>query len=372
YVREVRFDVAVSSGAPNEERVAVLEVRRCSSFAAGRVIIRRRKPDTYDPRRYFKSRDRSRSRREPANITSAFRSTSQHIAPNTSPVSLDAPILRRGSRLRERATMPNGANLGYTCVNDLVKQARVNCVGKKPRSMYQRLSTMRQKSEMVKKNGNDKTAYILLKRWLDTINEVKTILADLRQKSEIRYEHSSRKHNDAVEKMEVDTDGVDTAKTYAPSSDVSLKLPETPTDDPLYGDSDNFISCNQLYSLSQTNNSRYLIIDVRQKAHYDGSKITFDKCINIPQSEIKPGMNAITYFGKLETSVVQGGSVIVGVYVEAKEKIGRREVMASRRAAGTIGKGRLGKSGSSGDEKQKRLKWSSEDTKEEDKDKGKG
>ncbi|XP_026824829.1 uncharacterized protein LOC113561805 isoform X4 [Ooceraea biroi] len=196
------------------------------------------------------------------------------------------------------------------------QQARVNCAGKKPRSVYQRLSTMRQKSEMVKKNGNDKTAYILLKRWLDTvkwlkktqdykdrksiystnmtvdqINEVKTILADLRQKSEIRYEHSSRKHNDAVEKMEVDTDGVDTAKTYAPSSDVSLKLPETPTDDPLYGDSDNFISCNQLYSLSQTNNSRYLIIDVRQKAHYDGSKITFDKCINIPQSEIKPGMN---------------------------------------------------------------------------------
>ncbi|EZA50550.1 hypothetical protein X777_10901, partial [Ooceraea biroi] len=87
------------------------------------------------------------------------------------------------------------------------------------------------------------------------------------------------------------------------------------------------------------------------------------------------GVRAITYFGKLETSVVQGGSVIVGVYVEAKEKV-RREVMASRGtsrgAAGTIGKGRLGKSGSSGDEKQKRLKWSSEDTKEEDKDKGKG
>ncbi|EZA56685.1 hypothetical protein X777_02289, partial [Ooceraea biroi] len=72
---------------------------------------------------------------------------------------------------------------------------------------------------------------------VDQINEVKNILADLRQKLEIRCEHSSRKH-DAVEKMEVD---------------------------------------------------RYLIIDVRQKAHYDGSKITFDKCINIPQSEIKPG-----------------------------------------------------------------------------------
>ncbi|XP_026825618.1 uncharacterized protein LOC105281106 isoform X2 [Ooceraea biroi] len=114
YVREVRFDVAVSSGAPNRE----------SCRPGG-------------------SRHRSRSRREPANISSAFRSTSQHIAPNTSPVSLDAPILRRGSRLRERATMPNGANLRYTCVNDLVKQTRVNCGGKKPRSVYQRLPTMR-------------------------------------------------------------------------------------------------------------------------------------------------------------------------------------------------------------------------------------
>ncbi|RLU22130.1 hypothetical protein DMN91_006510 [Ooceraea biroi] len=209
--------------------------------------------------------------------------------------------------------MPNGANLGYTCLNDLVKQARVNYAGKEPRSVYQRLPTMRQKFEVAKRNGDDETAYIFSKRWLDTvewlkktqdykdgksistnmtvdqINEVKNILADLRQKLEIRYEHSSRKHNDAVEKMEVDTDGVDAAKAYAPSGDISLKLPETPTDDPLYGDSDNFISCNQLYSLSQKNNSKYLIIDVRQKAHYDSSKMTFNKCINIPQSEIKPG-----------------------------------------------------------------------------------
>ncbi|XP_026825611.1 protein aurora borealis isoform X2 [Ooceraea biroi] len=141
---------------------------------------------------------------------------------------------------------------------------------------------------------------------VDQINEVKNILADLRQKLEIRYEHSSRKHNDAVEKMEVDTDGVDTAKAYAPSSDVSLKLPETPTDDPLYGDSDNFISCNQLYSLSQKNNSRYLIIDVRQKAHYDGSKITFDKCINIPQSEIKPGFAVETVKLKNSKGSIRG------------------------------------------------------------------
>ncbi|XP_026827383.1 uncharacterized protein LOC113562345 isoform X2 [Ooceraea biroi] len=105
--------------------------------------------------------------------TCEYHGTFQYIAPDTSPVSLDAPILRQGSRLRERATMPNGANLGYTCVNDLMKQARVNCAGKKPRSVYQRLPTMRQKFEMAKKNGDYKTAYILLKRWLDTVKWLK-------------------------------------------------------------------------------------------------------------------------------------------------------------------------------------------------------
>lgn len=115
---------------------------------------------------------------------------------------------------------------------------------------------------------------------------MKNILADLKQKLEIRYER--RKRNDAVEKMEVDTDGVDTTKAYAPSSDISLKLPETPTDDPLYDDSDKFISCNQLYCLLQKT-SRYLIIDIRQKVHYDNSRMLSDRCINIPQSEIQSG-----------------------------------------------------------------------------------
>jgi len=118
---------------------------------------------------------------------------------------------------------------------------------------------------------------------------VKNILADLRQKLEIRYKHNSRKRNDTVEKMEVDTDGIDASKAYTSSSDISLKLPETPTDDPLHDDSDKFISCNQLYCLLQKMSSRYLIIDIRQKVHYDGSKILSERCINIPQSEIKPG-----------------------------------------------------------------------------------
>lgn len=69
--------------------------------------------------------------------------------------------------------MSKGANLEYTCVNDLVKQAKVNYAGKEPRSVYQRLPTMRQKSEVAKKNGDDETAYILLKRWLDSVEWLK-------------------------------------------------------------------------------------------------------------------------------------------------------------------------------------------------------
>lgn len=88
--------------------------------------------------------------------------------------------------------------------------------------------------------------------------------------------------------MEVETDGIEVSEIYAPNSDIGLKLPETPTDDPLYGDSDEFISCTQLYNLLRKS-SRYLIIDTRQKINYDKSRILSDKCINIPQSEIKKG-----------------------------------------------------------------------------------
>jgi len=120
---------------------------------------------------------------------------------------------------------------------------------------------------------------------------VKNVLANLKQELEIRYEHNSKKHHNAVEKMEVEKmeiDKIDATETYASSTDIGLKLPETPTDDPLYDDSDKFISCIQLYNLVQKS-SRYLIIDIREKVDYDLSRIISDKCINIPQSKVKPG-----------------------------------------------------------------------------------
>ncbi|XP_067203764.1 ubiquitin carboxyl-terminal hydrolase 8-like isoform X2 [Linepithema humile] len=216
--------------------------------------------------------------------------------------------------------MSETAKMTYTCIIDLEKKAKINFVGKEPRSVYARLPDMKLKSETAKKQGDDETAYIMLKRWLNTvlwlkrtpdskegksiytakitldqINEVKNILADLTQKLEIRYERNSKKHLDTVEKMEVEMDKADTTETYASSTDIGLKLPETPTDDPLYGDSDKFISCIQLYNLVQKRDSKYLIIDIREKVYYDNSRIISDKCINIPQSEIQPGLLAFHF-----------------------------------------------------------------------------
>lgn len=117
---------------------------------------------------------------------------------------------------------------------------------------------------------------------------MRNVLADLKQKLQVRYELNSKKHNDTVETMEVETD-----ESEAPNSDIGLKLPEIPTEDPLYislcSDSDKFISCDQLYYLIQKIGVRYLIIDTRQKIHYESSRILSDRCINIPQSEIKGG-----------------------------------------------------------------------------------
>lgn len=59
--------------------------------------------------------------------------------------------------------------LTYTCVNDLVLKAKIDFTGKEPRSIYERLSAMRQKSDQAKKRGDFETAYIMLKRWLDSV-----------------------------------------------------------------------------------------------------------------------------------------------------------------------------------------------------------
>lgn len=114
---------------------------------------------------------------------------------------------------------------------------------------------------------------------------MKNILADLKQKLEVRYELNLKKCNDKLELMEVEMD-----ESKVPNNDIGLKLPEIPAEDiSLSSDNDNFISCDKLYNLIQKIRARYLIIDTRQKDHYENSRILSDRCINIPQSEIKKG-----------------------------------------------------------------------------------
>lgn len=61
-----------------------------------------------------------------------------------------------------------------------------------------------------------------------------------------------------------------------------------------------FIECSELYKLIQKKDSRYLIIDIRKKTHYDYARIISDKIINIPQSVIKPGLYAINFYEYLK------------------------------------------------------------------------
>ncbi|XP_011861580.1 PREDICTED: ubiquitin carboxyl-terminal hydrolase 8 [Vollenhovia emeryi] len=226
-------------------------------------------------------------------------------------------ISRRESGVRMAGSMSDATRLKYTCVNDLLAKAKVSYKGIEPRYVHQRLPAMQSKADQARKERDDETAYIMLKRWLDAvewlrrmashvkdsksvhsytknipdakINEVKNVLAEMKQKLEVRYELNSKRQNDKVERMEVET-----SESEAPNSDIGLKLPEIPTDDPTYinlcSDSDKFISCDQVYYLIHKIGIRYLIIDTRQKVHYESSRILSDRCINIPQSEIRIGL----------------------------------------------------------------------------------
>jgi hypothetical protein len=65
--------------------------------------------------------------------------------------------------------MSNAMNLKFTCIKDLEQRTKVAFAGKEPRCVYQRLPTMREMSDQAKKKGDDETAYIMLKRWLDSV-----------------------------------------------------------------------------------------------------------------------------------------------------------------------------------------------------------
>ncbi|XP_076249368.1 uncharacterized protein LOC143188803 isoform X2 [Calliopsis andreniformis] len=97
--------------------------------------------------------------------------------------------------------------------------------------------------------------------------------------------------NHKTEAMDVDNE-----PQINPSVDYPIKLPETPTRDPLVDDNEEIINCDQLFQLIKLD-SRYLIIDIRLKPQFEASKILSTKCINIPNSEIMSNKSA-SYFEK--------------------------------------------------------------------------
>lgn len=77
-------------------------------------------------------------------------------------------------------------------------------------------------------------------------------------------------------------------------TDNILNLPETPTDEPLAKDSDDFTSCLQLFQLLKTG-AKALIIDVRPQENYNESRIKTNRCINLPADVIKPGYAILVF-----------------------------------------------------------------------------
>lgn len=91
----------------------------------------------------------------------------------------------------------------------------------------------------------------------------------------------------STEKMDVENEaGTD---AFMSPVDGPIKLPETPTRDPLVSDNEEIINCDQLFQLMQKVDNRYLIIDIRPKLEFDASRILSDNSVNIPNNIIKPG-----------------------------------------------------------------------------------
>ncbi|XP_076644083.1 uncharacterized protein LOC143354148 [Halictus rubicundus] len=215
--------------------------------------------------------------------------------------------------------MSEKRSLTYTSINDLLQKAKVDYVNKRPTEVCKRLPVMYNKAEDKAKHGNEEDRFIMLTRWLNSIewlkttyeykddkiysltdlsvnqiNEVKKILADLNRRLDSRYKQQAKARmtgkNNSLEKMEIDNDAI--IDSFMSSIDGPIELPETPTRDPLAGDNEEIINCEQLFQLVQDIYGRYLIIDIRSKSQFDSSRIRSNKYINIPSAEIKTGLLA--------------------------------------------------------------------------------
>ncbi|XP_043250566.1 ubiquitin carboxyl-terminal hydrolase 8-like [Colletes gigas] len=208
--------------------------------------------------------------------------------------------------------------LKYNSVNELQQKAKINYRSMQPSYVYMKLHDLSTLAENNRKKGDEESQYIMLFRWLmcfnwlksmheykddkmftsmKQINEVKKILEDLKHRLDSRYNQQLKQRkldkSKSAEKMDIDNEPI--VDSYMSPVDGPINLPETPTRDPLVGDNEEIINCDQLFPLVQDIYGRYLIIDIRAKSEFENSRISSTKCVNIPRSEIKSGLSAMHF-----------------------------------------------------------------------------
>ncbi|XP_024943568.1 ubiquitin carboxyl-terminal hydrolase 8 isoform X2 [Cephus cinctus] len=209
----------------------------------------------------------------------------------------------------------------YSSLNQLNDESKISYKGKRPWDVYKRLSTIRSLADKHRATGNEEQAYIFFKRWLNCVNwlkttkeykddkviyatsfpdsqvnEVKKTIDDLGQSLQKCYniENNIKASaiSDTISDMQLDIEPLSEKDINALGKDLILSFPETPTEDPLTGDSDETITCVQLYQLMQKLENRILLIDIRGAEDFQSSQINSNRIINIPASQIKLGVLA--------------------------------------------------------------------------------
>ncbi|KAK2579898.1 hypothetical protein KPH14_007578 [Odynerus spinipes] len=205
--------------------------------------------------------------------------------------------------------MSRALNLQYKSVKQLRITAHVDFEGKNLNNIHSRLPQMYETAQKKLEDGNEEQAFIFFRRWLDAmkwikkkdknfdfrktetdkIKNVEQILTELSEKLEAQYNQNLKKTvldtRNSIDQMDLDILPPTNEKCKI-FSDVPLTFPETPTDDPLNTEIEEFISCNQLYQIMQHEDGRFLVIDIRPQSDYEVSKINTSRCINIPENKI--------------------------------------------------------------------------------------
>ncbi|KAK0091362.1 hypothetical protein PV326_003335, partial [Microctonus aethiopoides] len=202
---------------------------------------------------------------------------------------------------------PNNQN-----IISLISKSIIDYKNKKPRDVATRLKSMHDNGLLDKKNKKYDSAFVLLKRYLNSIEWIKTTkdyrdnplfykshmpinqIEEVRQACDEIYtllnaispgaNDNTRDSIFNADKRLALNDNVLNDETL----DITLNFPETPTDEPINSEVDSFISCRQLYELLPQ--IRFLIIDTRSMNDFDRSHIRTERCVNIPSSKITRGI----------------------------------------------------------------------------------